>query len=168
MHEIFWIEPERLGGRCGPDTADWDLNALKAEGIGAVLSVNQGTLCNPQAFASAGITWRCLPLSEHAPPQPGDFEHNLQTLPLAYDFLCQQLGQGHKVIVHCRSGKDRTGLLLAYWLVRNTGLPVEAAIARLMAVRPIALSAPGWREFAPEVLGASLGLRDRRPPFAAD
>jgi protein-tyrosine phosphatase len=58
------------------------------------------------------------------------------------------------VLVHCRSGKDRTGLVMAAYLVAAENQSVEQAMDEVFAVRPIAFSAPGWREFAVEVLQA--------------
>jgi protein-tyrosine phosphatase len=58
------------------------------------------------------------------------------------------------VLVHCRSGKDRTGLFLSYYLCVTEGLRPSEAIAELRRVRPIALTAEGWETFSYEVLGA--------------
>lgn len=152
MKELFWLIPDKLAGRPGPDRAYWKLAALRAGGIGAVLSVNDGLLCHPADFRALDISYACIPLSDNAPPQPGDAETCLRALPRAYDFVQQQLTDGRTMMVHCSSGKDRTCLFFAYYLVRAEGLSAEAAIERVMRVRPIALSAPGWDEFALEIL----------------
>lgn len=155
MKELFWLIPNQLAGRPGPDRAHWNLAALRGGGVGAILSVNDGLLCHPADFRAVDINYACIPLSDNAPPQPGDVETCLRALPQAYDFVQQQLTEGRTTVVHCSSGKDRTGLFLAYYLVRAEGLPIESAIARLMQVRPIALSAWGWDAFAVEVLRRS-------------
>lgn len=157
MREVFWIDDEQqVGGRCGPETVAWDLADLRRQGIAAVLSVNEGTDCDPADFAAAGIAYQRVSFSAKAPPEPGDLEHNLAALPEAYTFIQTQVALGHKLIVHCRSGKDRTGLMLAYYLMRAKGMHREAALERLYARRPIALSAPDWDRFAPEVLRLAL------------
>lgn len=152
MKDVFWLIPDRLAGRPGPNRAPWDLPAMRAAGIGAVLSVNDGLLCHPEDFAAADIHYACIPLSEHAPPQPGDEELCRQALPAAYDWVCAQLVDDRRTIVHCSSGKDRTGLYLAYHWMQHTGATPEAAIRAVMRVRPIALSAMGWDEHALAVL----------------
>ena len=76
----------------------------------------------------------------------------LRALPVAFDFVERQLAEGRVTVVHCSSGKDRTGLFLGYYLIRNAGLSPTAAIEEVQRVRPIALSAPGWKEFALDVL----------------
>jgi len=63
--------------------------------------------------------------------------------------------EGRATVVHCSSGKDRTGLLLAYYLVREEGLSVAAAMEELRRVRPIALTALGWHQFAIDILRRS-------------
>jgi protein-tyrosine phosphatase len=153
VKHLFWLTPEKLAGRPGPDRAPWNLASLRAAGIGAVLSVNDGLLCHAGDFRAQGISYACIPLSDNAPPQPGDAEACLKALPAASAFVEAQLASGRTTVVHCSSGKDRTGLFLAYHLMREAGLSPTAAIEEVQRVRPIALTAPGWYDFAFDVLG---------------
>lgn len=50
------------------------------------------------------------------------------------------------VLVHCNSGKDRTGLLLAYYMVSRKGLSAKRALKMLRRLKPDALSASGYTE----------------------
>jgi protein-tyrosine phosphatase len=152
MDKLFWIIPGKLAGRPGPDLEPWNLASLRQGGIGAVLSVNNGLLCHPEDFVASGITYACVPLSDNAPPQPGDDHICLCALPQAYAFVQAQMAQGHGVVVHCSGGKDRTGLFLCYFLMQHAGLSPTEAINAVRHVRPIALSAVGWEEFARQVL----------------
>lgn len=152
MKEVFWLIPGKLAGRAGPNRVPWKLSTLREGGFGAVLSVNDGLLCHPTDFAAAGLGYACIPLSENAPPQPGDDATCLHALPLAFAFVQEQHGLGRATLVHCSSGKDRTGLFMAYFLMRDAGVPLVDAIARVKQVRPIALSAIGWDDFAVDVL----------------
>jgi len=54
--------------------------------------------------------------------------------------------------VHCRSGKDRTSMVLAAYLIKFEDYDVGSAIDKLLAVRQIAFSVEGWLEFAYDVL----------------
>lgn len=153
MDKLFWLIPHRLAGRPGPDDERWDLALLHDAGIGAVLSVNDGRLCDPEEFAELGMAYACYPLSDWVPPQAGDAEHCLAALPRGYDFVQEQLVQGRTVLVHCSGGNDRTGLFLSYFLVRSAALSAEQAIQRVRTVRPTALSAEGWLAFAQQILG---------------
>jgi len=100
------------------------------------------------------MSYRCIPLSENAPPRDGDFEHCLNVLPEAYDYVRSELDRQRSVLVHCTSGKDRTGLFMGYFLMRRSGLSVDDAIVAVRRVRPIALSAEGWEDLAAAVLAA--------------
>jgi protein-tyrosine phosphatase len=152
MQHVFWLIPGKLAGRPGPNQEPWNAGNLKQGGIGAVLSVNGGQLVNPEDFQPHGMPYARIPFSDKAPPMPGDLEICLEALPRAHTFVSQQIQAGKAVMVHCRSGKDRTCLLLAYYLIRTTGVSVDEAIEQVRLVRPIALSAEGWDEFAREVL----------------
>lgn len=50
------------------------------------------------------------------------------------------------VLVHCNSGKDRTGLLLAYYLVSRKELSAKRALKVLRRLKPNVLSASGYEE----------------------
>ncbi len=152
MQHVFWLRPHVLGGRTGPNKDIWDPSELAAGGIGAVLSVNHGELVHPEGLAAADITFKCVPLSDAAPPQPGDLQVCVAALPRALDFVVRSMDAGRGVLVHCTSGKDRTGMFLSYYLSQVEGLSAAAAIDEVKRVRPIALSAEGWEFFTVEVL----------------
>jgi protein-tyrosine phosphatase len=71
---------------------------------------------------------------------------------MAYEYALNQIESGNSVLVHCRHGKDRTGLFMAYFLRQQLGLSTVDAIERVKTVRPIALTAEGWEDFAIELL----------------
>ena len=152
MNHVFWLVPGVLAGRSGPNRDPWDAQDLRAGGIGAILSVNDGGACHPEDFAALGMSYRCIPLSDNEPPRDGDMEHCLAALPEAYDYVRGELDEQRAVLVHCRSGKDRTGLFMCYFLIRESGMSIDDAIAEVRRVRPIALSAEGWEELAVAVL----------------
>lgn len=155
MQHIFWVIQNQLAGRCGPDRQPWQLADLRTAGFNAVLSVNDGLLCHPEDFKRLGMAYACVPLPPNAPPRPGDFDQCLAALPVAYSFVAEQFAQAHRVLVHCSSGKDRTGLFLAYCLMNHLGQSANEAIANVLTVRPIAYTADGWLDFAFEVLLAA-------------
>ncbi len=155
MKHVFWLVPGALAGRPGPNQIPWDAEELCAGGIGAVLSVNDGAACHAEDFSALGMSYRCIPLSDNAPPRDGDFEHCLDALPEAYDYVRGELNRQRAVLIHCSSGKDRTGLSMCYFLMRESGVSVADAIAEVRRVRPIALSAEGWEQFTAAVLKAA-------------
>lgn len=152
MQHVFWLIPGKLAGRPGPDRVPWDVAALRAGGIGAVLSLNDGVLCHPEDFQAHDINYACMPLSDNAPPRPGDDQICIRVLPRAYEFVTEQMNGKRNVLVHCSSGKDRTGLFLSFFLRQHEQLSVGDAIRAVRTVRPIAISALGWEAFATRVL----------------
>ena len=154
MNHIFWLLPNLLAGRPGPNREPWNAPALRDAGIRVVMSVNDGAQCEPEEFAGLGIAYRCVPMPPNAPPLEGDAERCRAALLEAYDFVAPHIGRRVPTLVHCSSGKDRTGLFMAYYLIRELHLSPAAAMARVRAVRPIAFTAEGWEPFAAEVLNS--------------
>jgi len=152
VRHVFWLRAGVIGGRSGPNLEPWDPRELAAGGIGAVLSLNDAALVRADELARAGLDHRWVPLSDSAPPRPCDLETCVEALPRALSFALGAIARDRSVLVHCRSGKDRTGLFLAYYLRETEGMSVDEAIRAVRSVRPIALSADGWEVFALQVL----------------
>lgn len=153
MQHLFWLVEGRIAGRCGPNKENWDINELKQGGIGAVLSVNGGEMCEPEVFEGHGLRYACIPFSRNVPPQEGDVAVCAEQLPKALAFIKQCEADDIAVLIHCRSGKDRTALLMAYYLMSNGAAPLHA-VSQVRAIRDIAFSAEGWDQFAFDVLYA--------------
>ena len=154
MQHIFWLIAGELCGRAGPNHQPWRAQQLKDAGVGALLSVNHAESVYADEFESVDISWRCIPLASNAPPREGDLQLCRERLPQAYAYARAEIESGRPLLVHCRQGKDRTGLFMAYYLKTLYHFDSDEAIARVKAVRPIALTADGWDEFALEVLDA--------------
>ena len=152
MKNVFWLRKRVIGGRSGPNRDAWSPTELAESGIGAILSVNDGELVHAADLADAGISYKCVPLSDAAPPRIGDLEMCVEALPRALQYARDAIESGRTVLVHCSSGKDRTGLFLSYYLCVLEGLPPSEAIREVKRVRPIALTADGWESFSLEVL----------------
>ena len=154
MKHIFWLIQDQLCGRSGPNHEPWDASELQSAGVGAVLSVNNADSVYPDEFSAVDMAYRCIPLAANAPPRDGDLELCLARLPQAYAYALNEIDSGNSVMVHCRHGKDRTGLFMAYFLQQQLGMSSKDAIDRVKTVRPIALTAEGWDQFAFDVLDA--------------
>lgn len=155
MRHVFWLREGVIGGRSGPNRNPWSPGQLADAGFGAVLSVNGGELVHPENLFRMGIAHRCIPLSDAAPPRPGDLGICMYALPKALEFVLDARESGRAVLVHCTSGKDRTGMFLSYYLCVTEGMTPTQAVAEVRRVRPIALSAEGWEEFTLKVLQAA-------------
>ncbi|GGI93254.1 dual specificity protein phosphatase family protein [Shewanella gelidii] len=153
MQHLFWLEEGKIAGRSGPNKEPWNLAELKAAGIDSVLSVNDGESCDLTDFVANDIHYACVPFTSNIPPLEGDLEDCVSAMPTAYAFIEQQLNLGRTVLIHCRSGKDRTGLMMAYYLMKTGTAPLHA-VSQVRSVRDIAFSAEGWDQFAFDVLYA--------------
>ena len=151
MQHIFWLREGKIAGRSGPNTDAWDLDEIKAGGIAAILSVNGGEAVHETLLTNLGIGYANLPMSSNAPARDGDRQICLRNIPRAMDFIRENLASG-PVLIHCRAGKDRTGMIMAAYLIEFEGYDVKAAMDKVIEARPIAFTAPGWKDFALEVL----------------
>ena len=140
-----------IAGRCGPDLRPWSLEAIRDNGFSAILSVNDGEAVHAARIKDLQMEYANIPLSANIPPRAGDRELCLSNLPEAMDFIQRGLDSG-PVLVHCRSGKDRTGMTLAACLIAFEGYPAETAMDEVIGINPIAFSAEGWLDFGLEVL----------------
>lgn len=154
MDHVFWLHDNLVGGRPGPNLIPWNPLALKDGGIDAILSVNYGELVHANELTALGIEYLCAPLSENAPPREGDMEACLASLPKAFEFVARNRELGRRTLVHCRQGRDRTGMFLAYYLHKQFEVSPENAIMQLKGVRHDALAAQGWEEYALQVIRA--------------
>lgn len=152
MRHVFWLRRGVIAGRAGPDREGWSPRELADAGIGAVLSVNDGALIHPQDLMDVGIRYACVPLSDSAPPRPGDLATCVEALPRALEFVLDATRSAGSVLVHCHSGKDRTGMFLCYYLWATEHMTCDQAIDEVRRVREIALTAEGWEEFTRRVL----------------
>jgi protein-tyrosine phosphatase len=162
MRNVFWLREGVIAGRSGPNRDAWSPKEFAAAGIGAVLSVNDGELVHSDDLSAVGVDYRCVPLSDSAPPQPGDLQICVEALPRALGFVVSSIESGRSVLVHCSSGKDRTGMFLSYYLCVREGLAPARAIEHVRRVRPIALSAEGWETFTLDVLRQLVRGKDGR------
>ena len=152
MQHVFWLRANQIAGRVGPDTQPWNPVQFADAGITHVISVNDGRLVHAEDFSAIGIEYRNIPFSPNAPPRPGDMEHCLQAVPAALSFVVDAIDSGGQVLIHCTSGKDRTGLLMCAYLCLQEGYSVPAAIEEVKRVRPIALTATDYEPFVQALL----------------
>lgn len=151
MNKIFWIYERELAGRAGPLRHPWDLRDLRRAGVRVILSAADGLL-DPAALASADIQHHCVPLPDDVPPSATTESRCIEALPAIADFIDSSLAQQKGVLVHCFAGKDRTGLILSYFVAYKEGISAADAIRRVRAVQPGALTATGWEELALRVI----------------
>jgi len=146
VNYVYWVMDGLLAGRPGPAEFPWNPEELRAAGVRAIVSLN--TEPDPVAIAAAGLRHHSLPMTPALPVVAPLQDLLLRELEPVLTAINAEVSAGQPTLVHCHAGKDRTGLALTAYLVRYGGLDVEEAIARVRAVQPIALSAPGYEATA--------------------
>ncbi len=140
----------RIGVTFAPgknDRGDWardldtDLDAIAAWGAKAVVTLLEPDelrwLAIPGLGAGVerrGMEWLHMPIRDVSTPGPA-FAAKWPEVSLR---LHARLAAGESVVVHCRGGLGRAGMVAAR-LLTETGVDPEAAIARVRAVRPGAI-----------------------------
>ncbi|RUS58744.1 protein phosphatase [Pseudorhodobacter sp. E13] len=121
----------------GAGLAD-DLAQVQAWGADLVLTLvpqaelaELGASALPQQVARLGMAWRPFPIRDFGVPQGGDW-------PALSQELRAVLARGGRVMIHCRGGCGRTGMI-ALRLMLEAGEPPQPALARLRAARPCAI-----------------------------
>jgi protein-tyrosine phosphatase len=144
MQEIYWIIDKLLCGRAGPVREPWDPQALYAGGIRVVVSLAaEEPVEDLSRYGLEHYRAKFPPVTLFSPGMRKAFIH--EALPV-WNFIHTQVEAGNPVLVHCHAGADRTGLILAGYLVLYQRIPPEEAIDRVRRGNPCAMAAPGYIE----------------------
>jgi ADP-ribosyl-[dinitrogen reductase] hydrolase len=123
---------------------DTDLAAIQAWGASALVTlVEQHELVHlgvgglGERVHAMGLDWYHLPIQDVSIPTP-EFETQWRT---SGQTLRERLLGGQSLVVHCRGGLGRTGLIAARLLI-ELGESPQAALRRVRAARPGAVETP--------------------------
>jgi protein-tyrosine phosphatase len=144
MRGFYWLIEDALAGCARPGGSgarraggladdgaqaalDADLAWLCEQGIGAVLSLTETPL-DAAALERYALESLHVPIDDMTAPAPEQFDSALR-------FIDWQRVRGQRVVVHCKMGQGRTGVILGAYLVRLGATPAQA-LARVRAVCP--------------------------------
>ena len=142
MRDYYWIIPGLLAGRPGPRMLPWNLEALWEEGFRSIVSLIRA---DRASIEQAGFRHCYSPMMGAFTILPFWRRWLAQKMLPIVDFIAGELAAGRPTLVHCQMGKDRTGAVLAGYLVRYCGFSPQAAFERLRQVNPRAMTAPGFK-----------------------
>lgn len=145
MEYVYWVIEHKLAGRPGPGRRPWNPATLYAGGIRVVVSLAAETPVK-EDLSKYGLEHyqaRFPPIYLFSAGMRKAFIH--EALPV-WAFIHTKLHAGLPTLVHCYAGKDRTGVILAGYLVIYLGMTPQAAVAWVRAKNPDALSALGFEE----------------------
>lgn len=121
-----------------------DLDAIAAWGARLVLTLVEpaelSALAVPhlgREVQARGIAWRHLPIADFSVPDAAFETAWLQHGPEVRTLL----RDGHDVLLHCKGGLGRAGMMAARLLV-ELGLPADEAVRRVRRARPGAIETP--------------------------
>jgi ADP-ribosyl-[dinitrogen reductase] hydrolase len=96
----------------------------------------------PTALAERNIAWHHLPIPDQDVPD----ERFLKAWPTLSGELHALLAGGQRVLIHCKGGLGRTGLVAAMLCIEQ-GADAHGAMADIRAVRPGAIETDEQEEF---------------------
>lgn len=120
-----WLEVNRLAGSSCP-TSELEIRSLIGVGIQHLVTLSveaQPPIQLPEALAHTVI-----PITDRKGAKMSDFKQFFE--------LCDQTRKSGAVCVHCRSGRGRTGMFLAAYLMKYKDLAADQAIATVRSTRP--------------------------------
>jgi len=143
--ELYWVNgplPGRLALAARPRGGDWlsdEVSGWKRAGIDAVLSLltpeeerDLDLLNERSASQSEGLSFYSFPIPDRQVPQ------SRTKMNSALMHAGEILSAGRNLLIHCRQGIGRTGLVAACLLIRN-GMSPGAAVDSVSAARGISI-----------------------------
>lgn len=141
--ELHWIDgpwPGKLAVAARPRGGEWlddEIESWRQEGIGTVFSLltpeeerDLDIAAEANTAKAHGMKFWSFPILDRQVP------HSESRLSQALRKLDTELEAGRNVVLHCRQGVGRTGLVAACLLVTN-GIGPEEAVQRLSAARGV-------------------------------
>lgn len=126
-----------------------DLNAIRQWGAKILVTLMEpdemerlGVAGLEQAATSNGFQWFHIPITDGEIPD----ERFESAWPAMAPHLIQQLKAGHKVVIHCRGGLGRTGMIACLLLI-ELGKTSTNALKMVRSARPGTVETPEQEDY---------------------
>ncbi|MBU7044838.1 MAG: dual specificity protein phosphatase family protein [Theionarchaea archaeon] len=139
MDHCYWIT-EKLAGRCGPLKHQWDLDELYKKGFRVIISLDDKI--DADTITEKGFTHIPLYVPDLALTTPSLKQLFLKAAETFVDIVASEK---EPILVHCYAGNDRTGAMLACFLI-SQGMPADKAISEVRRLNPTAMVTPGYED----------------------
>ncbi len=124
---FYWLEEGRLAGSAYPGEC---LSWLRDEkGIQVLLSLEPLEKEDNLQAMLLGFTVKTIEIPDFTAGNPVSRADALTVID-------ECLHNNQSVLVHCKGGLGRTGMILALYLVTRKGLPPDTAISKIRALSP--------------------------------
>lgn len=143
-------QPQAITGPWDRDLAA-DMSAIKAFGAQVLVTLMEFAELEQAAVpahvlgaaaSERGIAWFHLPIADFQPPDAAFERAWLEKSPA----LRISLQGGQNIVLHCRGGRGRSGMIAARLLV-DLGFEPKEAIAAIRAVNPLAMETAAQEEY---------------------
>ncbi len=144
MRYVYWVIDRMLAGRPGPELRPWDPAELYAGGIRVVISLSaEEPVDDLTPYGLVHYRAEFPPVKLYSRGMRKAFVY--QALPV-WAFIHQQMKAGQPTLVHCHAGQDRTGAILAGYLITYQNQSPEQALEQVRSVKPAAMTAEGYAD----------------------
>lgn len=141
MNEVYWVLPGQLAGRAGPGEHPWDLEELWGAGFRSIVSL---ALIDGKPIRAAGFRHLPAPLNGGLAMFPLLRRLLVRRMVPVVAYISSELEAERPTLVHCRQGRDRTGAVLATFLVHHQGCSPDEAVRRVREVNSKAMVSSGF------------------------
>jgi len=123
-----WLRVNAIAGSACP-AGELEVRSLAGVHIKHVITLSPEALPHSSIQAVQELCWTFIPVENFRGGSLHDFAK-------FFDICEQAFAEGVKILVHCKSGRGRTGMFLAAYLIKYEGLRADSAIRTVRSILP--------------------------------